>query len=90
MGTFAFGAAFCAYSFWGIGVNRAGHLKYAVCIFRHQKQISLDGTSEAAPTLVGHIHLDKVYDVFWLFSCKLLLKKHVYDFLAGTVGKDKH
>jgi len=28
--------------------------------FRHQKQINLDGTSEAAPTLVGHIHLDKV------------------------------
>ncbi|XP_066321217.1 DNA-directed RNA polymerase V subunit 1-like [Miscanthus floridulus] len=29
-----------------------------ICI-EHQKQINLDGTSEAAPTLVGHIHLDK-------------------------------
>ncbi|XP_062224054.1 DNA-directed RNA polymerase V subunit 1-like [Phragmites australis] len=29
-----------------------------ICIER-QKQISLDGISEAAPTLVGHIHLDK-------------------------------
>ncbi|XP_062218221.1 DNA-directed RNA polymerase V subunit 1-like [Phragmites australis] len=29
-----------------------------ICI-EHQKQISLDGTSETAPTLVGHIHLDK-------------------------------
>ncbi|PWZ27865.1 DNA-directed RNA polymerase V subunit 1 [Zea mays] len=33
-----------------------------ICI-EHQEQINLDGTSEAAPTLVGHIHLDKVY---WL------------------------
>ncbi|PUZ74086.1 hypothetical protein GQ55_1G036800 [Panicum hallii var. hallii] len=29
-----------------------------ICI-EHQKQINLDGTSEAAPSLVGHIHLDK-------------------------------
>ncbi|CAN6243084.1 unnamed protein product [Urochloa humidicola] len=29
-----------------------------ICI-EHQKQINLDGTSEAAPTLVGHIHLNK-------------------------------
>ncbi|KAL6888501.1 hypothetical protein ACP4OV_009527 [Aristida adscensionis] len=29
-----------------------------ICI-EHQKQINLDGTSEAASTLVGHIHLDK-------------------------------
>ncbi|KAF8776332.1 hypothetical protein HU200_003555 [Digitaria exilis] len=29
-----------------------------ICI-EHQKQIILDGTSEDAPTLVGHIHLDK-------------------------------
>ncbi|GJN19018.1 hypothetical protein PR202_gb06248 [Eleusine coracana subsp. coracana] len=30
-----------------------------ICI-EHQKQTSLDETSETAPTLVGHIHLDKV------------------------------
>ncbi|KAJ1277932.1 hypothetical protein BS78_04G040400 [Paspalum vaginatum] len=30
-----------------------------ICI-EHHKQISLDGTSEAVPILVGHIHLDKV------------------------------
>ncbi|KAG2648561.1 DNA-directed RNA polymerase V subunit 1-like [Panicum virgatum] len=29
-----------------------------ICI-EHQKQINLDGISEAAPSLVGHIHLDK-------------------------------
>ncbi|KAL6629149.1 hypothetical protein ACP70R_028914 [Stipagrostis hirtigluma subsp. patula] len=29
-----------------------------ICI-EHQKQICLDGISEAAPALVGHIHLDK-------------------------------
>jgi len=39
--------------FW---INRAKDHKYFVCIFKHQKQISLDGTSGPAPTLVGHIH----------------------------------
>jgi hypothetical protein len=70
--------------FW---VSRAEHQKYAVGIFRHQKQINLDGTSEAAPSLVGHIHLDKVYDVFWLFSHKLLLKNMCMSLLQAQLER---
>jgi DNA-directed RNA polymerase-5 subunit 1 len=58
-----------------------------VCIFRHQKQINLDETSEAAPTLVGHIHLDKVYDVFWLLSLKLLLKNMCISFFQAQLER---
>jgi hypothetical protein len=77
---------FCAYFF---GVNH----KYVACIFRHQKQINLDGTSEAAPTLVGHIHLDKVYwyMIYTDFFCiNCFCKKSMHDFFAGAFRKDKH
>jgi hypothetical protein len=40
--------------FW---IDRAKDHKYFVCIFKHQKQINLDGTSGPAQTLVGQIQM---------------------------------
>ncbi|KAL5213175.1 hypothetical protein ABZP36_024022 [Zizania latifolia] len=57
-----------------------------ICI-EYQKQISLDGTSEAAPTLVGHIHLDKAQLERINISTEDILQK--CQEISGKYGKKK-
>ncbi|AQK60576.1 DNA-directed RNA polymerase V subunit 1 [Zea mays] len=57
-----------------------------ICI-EHQKQINLDGTSEAAPTLVGHIHLDKGHLERINISTQDILQK--CQEVSGRFGKKK-
>ncbi|KAL5207904.1 hypothetical protein ABZP36_032339 [Zizania latifolia] len=57
-----------------------------ICI-EYQKQISLDGTSEAAPSLVGHIHLDKAQLERINISTKDILQK--CQEISGKYGKKK-
>lgn len=53
----------------------------------HQKQINLDETSEAAPTLVGHIHLDKAQLERINISTQDILQK--CEEISGRYGKKK-
>ncbi|KAG8069778.1 hypothetical protein GUJ93_ZPchr0006g43953 [Zizania palustris] len=57
-----------------------------ICI-EYQKQISLDGTSEAAPILVGHIHLDNAQLERINISTEDILQK--CQEISGKYGKKK-
>ncbi|CAL5023974.1 unnamed protein product [Urochloa decumbens] len=57
-----------------------------ICI-EHQRQINLEGTSEAAPTLVGHIHLDKAQLERINISTHDILQK--CEEVSGRYGKKK-
>ncbi|XP_052145508.1 DNA-directed RNA polymerase V subunit 1 [Oryza glaberrima] len=57
-----------------------------ICI-EYQKQIGLDGTSEAAPALVGHIHLDRAHLERINISTEDILQK--CQEVSGKYGKKK-